>query len=37
MNATVEELTAVDDIGEITAQFLQRWFADGQSATSSKA
>lgn len=31
MNATVEELTAVDDIGEITAQFLQRWFADGQS------
>ncbi len=38
MNATVEELTAVDDIGEITAQFLQRWFADGRSpATSSKA
>ena len=31
MNATVEELTAVDDIGESTAQFLQRWFADGQS------
>ena len=31
MNATVEELTAVDDIGEITAQVLQRWFADGQS------
>ena len=29
--AFTEELTAVDDIGEITAQFLQRWFADGQS------
>ncbi len=31
MRASVEELTAVDDIGEITAQFLQRWFADEQS------
>ena len=31
MSASVEELTAVDDIGEITAQFLQRWFSDEQS------
>lgn len=31
MSASVEELTAVDDIGEITAQFLQRWFSDAQS------
>ena len=31
MNASVEELTAVDDIGEITAQFLRDWFASEQS------
>lgn len=31
MRASVEELTAVDDIGEITARFLQKWFADEQS------
>ena len=30
-NATVEELTAVDDIGEITAHFLRDWFASVQS------
>ena len=30
-NATVEELTAVDDIGEITAHFLRDWFASEQS------
>ena len=29
--ATVEELTAVDDIGEITAHFLRDWFASEQS------
>ena len=32
MNASVEELTAVDDIGEVTARFLKRWFADEQSS-----
>lgn len=30
-NATVEELTAVDDIGEITANFLRDWFTSEQS------
>ena len=30
-NATVEELTAVDDIGEITARFLRDWFDSEQS------
>ena len=30
MNATVEELTAVEDIGEITAQFLRSWFSSPQ-------
>lgn len=30
-NATVEELTAVDDIGEITANFLIDWFESEQS------
>ncbi|MBR7149889.1 MAG: NAD-dependent DNA ligase LigA [Oscillospiraceae bacterium] len=30
MNATVEELTAVEDIGEITAQFLRSWFSSSQ-------
>ena len=30
-HATVEELTAVDDIGEITAHFLRDWFASEQS------
>ena len=29
--ATLEELTAVDDIGEITAQNLLNWFSDPQS------
>ena len=29
--ATIEELTAVDDIGEITAQNLLKWFDDPQS------
>lgn len=29
--ATVEELTEVDDIGEITAQFLADWFSNPQS------
>lgn len=29
--ATVEELTAVDDIGEITASFLRDWFESPQS------
>ena len=31
LSASVEELTAVDDVGEITAQFLRRWFESGQS------
>ena len=30
MNASVEELTAVDDIGAVTAQFLRDWFASEQ-------
>lgn len=30
-NATVEELTAVEDIGEITARFLRDWFTSEQS------
>ncbi len=30
-NATLEELTAVDDIGEITAQSILTWFASPQS------
>lgn len=30
-NATVEDLTAVDDIGEITAHFLRDWFESEQS------
>ena len=30
-DATVEDLTAVDDIGEITANFLRDWFASEQS------
>lgn len=31
MNASLEELTAVPDMGEITAQFLMKWFANPQS------
>ncbi|MBO4914701.1 MAG: NAD-dependent DNA ligase LigA, partial [Oscillospiraceae bacterium] len=30
-NASVEELTAIDDIGEITARFLREWLDDPQS------
>jgi DNA ligase (NAD+) len=30
-NATVEELTMVDDVGEITAGFIAQWFAQPQS------
>ena len=31
MNATLEELTAVPDIGEVTAQYIMDWFAQPQS------
>lgn len=31
MQASLEELTAIDDIGAITAQFLRQWFENEQS------
>ena len=31
MQASEEELTAIDDIGAVTAQYLRSWLASGQS------
>ena len=31
MNATVDELTQIPDVGEVTAQFIVNWFAQPQS------
>ena len=31
MNASVEELTQIDDVGEVTAQSISQWFAQAQS------
>ena len=31
MDASVEELTAIPDIGEVTAEFIVKWFRHPQS------